>query len=308
MSSILNTAKLQAKPGGRPPAAVELAPEGVLAAALPGPGQAPVYAFQALPAGALIPGIGEANLRAPESVAGAIRSALGQVSPRTRAVTLVLPDTVVRVFVLDFDSLPAKASEAFSVLRFRLRKMVPFDVEHAGLSYQVLTENKTECKVLAAILPGPVLAEYEAAVRAAGYEPGAVLSTSLAALEAGDSIESMGAVLGANLSSMALTTCITNGQDLLLYRTLDLPEDPSLRLQEVQRGIAVASAYFEDKLLVRPSRLHYAGIGGAQEFARWVGDSELTVVDLAPRPETGAATALGFTSIAGVAGALAGAR
>jgi len=128
-----------------------------------------VYAFQALPAGAVLPGIGEANLKSPEVVAEAIRSTLGLVSPRTRSVTLVLPDTVVRVFVLDFDSLPTKAAEAFPVLRFRLRKMVSFDVEHAGLSYQILQESKRECKVLAAVLPGPVLAEYEAAVRAATW-------------------------------------------------------------------------------------------------------------------------------------------
>jgi hypothetical protein len=47
----------------------------------------------------------------------------------------------------------------------------------------------------------------------------------------------MEAVLAANLSGLALTTSITNGQDLLLYRTLDLPEDAGLRLLEVQRGI-----------------------------------------------------------------------
>ena len=116
---------------------------------------------------------------------------------------------MVRVFVLDFDSLPAKPAEALPVLRFRLRKMVPFDVEHAGLSYQVLSQSKTECKVLAAVLPGAILAEYEAAVRAAGYEPGAVLPSSLAALEA---IDSMEAVLAANLSALALTTSITNGR------------------------------------------------------------------------------------------------
>jgi hypothetical protein len=54
--------------------------------------------------------------------------------------------------------------------------------------------------------------------------------------------------------------------------------------------------------------LHYAGEGGADLFAGWLGDPQLTVVDLVPRPQTGAATTLGDASIAGVTGALAGAR
>ena len=308
MNSILSKSGSQI--GARPPVAVELSPQGVLAAASPGPGKPPVYAFEPLPEGAVVPGIGEHNLRAPELVANAIRAALGQVSPRTRAVTLVVPDTVVRVFVLDFDSLPGNAAEAIPILRFRLRKMVPFEVEHAGLSYQILVETKSECKVLAAVIPGPVLQEYEAVVRRSGFEPGAVLPTSLAALGAIDSAEP---VLIANLSALALTTAITHGQYLLLYRTLDLPEEPTHRLQEVQRGIAVAAAYYEDKLGVRPRLLYYAGIGAggnstAEDFARWIDDPELAVADLAPLPETGAATPLGnLMSLAGVVGALAGA-
>jgi type IV pilus assembly protein PilM len=305
IDSILSKARLHADSSGRPPAAVELTPEGALAAALPGPGQPPVYAFSALPAGALIPGIGEPNVRMPEEVANAIRRALDQVSPRTRSVTLVLPDPVVRVFVLDFDSLPSKAAEALPVLRFRLRKMVPFDVEHTGLSYQILSHSKDECKVLAVVLPIAILEEYEAAVQAAGYEPGAVLPSSLATLEAIDALE---AVLIANLSGPALTTTIANGSDLLLYRTLDLPEEPGQRLSEIQRGVAVAAAYFEDKLGARPYKLHYAGNGDAAEFARWLNEPELTVVDLVPRPDTGAITALGENCVAGVAGALAGVR
>ena len=298
------------QPGGRPPAAVELSPEGVLAASLPSPGDSPVFAYQPLPAGALLPGIGEPNLRAPEVVAEAIRSALGQVSARTRAVTLVLPDTVVRVFVLDFDSLPSKAVEAYPVLRFRLRKMVPFDVEHAGLSYQVLSETRNECKVLAAVLPGPILAEYEGAVRAAGYEPGAVLPSSLAALETLDSLE---AVLSANLTPLSLTTSICNGQNLLLYRTLDLPDDSALRADEVRRGIAVAAAYYEDNLGAKPTKLHFAGStssagNNAEAFERWLADPNLTVVELAPRNSIGAVSPLGNASVAGVSGALTGVR
>jgi type IV pilus assembly protein PilM len=310
VKAILSKAKLGTQPGSRPPAALELTPEGVLAAAISSPGQPPVYAFEPLAPGSLLPGIGEPNLRAPEAVAAAIRAAMDQLSPRSRAVTLVIPDTVVRVFVLDFDSLPAKPVEAFPVLRFRLRKMVPFDVEHAGLSYQVLVEKRDEVKVLAAVLPGPVLAEYESAVRAAGYEPGAVLPSSLATLAAVDSME---ALLIANLSPVALTTSISNGQDLLLYRTLDLPEHPTLRIDEVRRGVAVAAAYYEDKLGARPTRLHFAGSTGSDDegsegFARWIGDPELSVVDLTARPETGAATTLRNASIAAVTGALAGVR
>jgi type IV pilus assembly protein PilM len=316
MSSIFKKNVVGKQSGGRPPAAVELSSEGVLAAALPaarsGRGKIAekgcVYAFAPLPHGALVPGLDEPdkpNLRAPEAVASAIRSALSEVAPRTRAVTLVLPDTLVRVFVLDFDSMPAKASEAVSVVRFRLRKMVPFDVEPAGVSYQVLAQNAAECKVLAAVVPGPILAEYEAAVRDAGYEPGAVVSSSLAALEAADATEG---VLAANLSARSMTTVVTSGQDLLLYRTLDLPPDPASRAAEIARGIAVAAAYFEDKLGAPPRRLYYAGIESPAAFAASIGDAEISIDAWADRPEEGALTALPQISFAGVTSALAGAR
>jgi type IV pilus assembly protein PilM len=306
MAAILDKARTKmttgAQTGGRPPGAVEVSPEGVLAAAQTSAGNAPTYAYVALPPGTLSPGIEGTNVQAPDVVAAAIRAALGELSPRKRSVTLVLPDTVVRVFVLDFDAFPAKAAEALPVLRFRLRKMVPFEVEHAGLSYQVLPKGPNEFRVLAAILPGPVLAEYEAAVRAAGYEPGAVLPASLAALETVDSLDAM---LIANLSPQSITTTIASGEDLLLYRTLDLPEDPALRIEEIQRGIAVAAAYFEDKLQARPGRLYYTGNTPMMEFAAWVNDAELPVVELIAQPESGAMTALGSASIAGVTGALA---
>lgn len=305
MNPVFKENKAGSRSGGRPPAAVEISPEGVLAAASPGTGAERVYAFAPLAPGVITPAIEGTNLHSANDVAKAIHTALDEVSPRKRAVTLVLPDTLVRVFMLDFDSLPAKAGDAVSVVRFRLRKMVPFEVEQAGVSYQVLAQTETETKVLAAIVPGPVLAEYEGAVRTAGYEPGAVLSSSLAALEAVDGME---AVMAANLSTFAITTTIVNGQDLLLYRTIDLPQDAQQRLYEIQRSIAVASAYYEDKLGSRPRRLHYTGVQPGAEFAQGIGDPELSVVNWVPRPDSGATTTLPQTSYAGVAGALAGVR
>lgn len=304
MSPILSRSQSASQHGGRPPAAVEIAPEGVLAAALPAKSEELVSAFVPLRSGAVVPGISDPNLKEPDSVAAAIRSALGYVSPRTRAVTVIVPDTAVRVFVLDFDAFPARTAEAVPVLRFRLRKMVPFDVEHAGLSYQVLTDSKTEYRVLVAILPNSILEEYESAVRAAGYEPGVVMPSTLAALAAH---ESTGPVLAACMSRAAITTAITSGNDLLLYRTLDLPDDPAERLVEVQRSVAVAAAYYEDKVSYLPTELYFSGNGRAAEFEHWFGPSDLRIVDLAPRATTGVTTPMGELSTAGITGALAGA-
>ena len=304
MKSLLSKTRFGTKPSGRPQAAAELSAEGVLGAGLDPSGGDPVYAFAQLPAGALVPSIAEPNIRSSEAVASAIRSVLGRIPMRSRAITLILPDSAVRVFMLDFDSLPSRPTEVLPVLRLRMRKMAPFDVEHAGISYQVLSQSETAIKVLAAILPGPILAEYEGAARAAGYEAGAVLPSSLAALEV---INSMEAVLMVNLSPLALTTSITNGSDLLLHRTLDLPEDPTQKLSEIQRGIAVAAAYYEDTLRAPAREIHYAGSYSSREFEQWISRMDLEVVDLVPRA-TGLATSLGHASIAGVAGALAGAR
>ncbi len=287
----------------RPPAAVELSPHGVLAAALPGKGEAAVVAFEPLAPGSLTPSTSGQNIAIPDAVAAAIRRTLDQAAPRKRDVTLIVPDKAVRVFVLDFDALPARPAEVIPILRFRLRKMLPFDVEHAGVSYQVLSNEKTETRVLAAVVPGPVLAEYESAVRAAGYEPGAILPCSLAGLAALDSDEPL---LAAFLEAGSLTTAIAHGQDVLLYRTLELPESAEAQLPEIQRDIAVAVAYFEDRLGAHPRRLHYAGSLPAMEFGRAIRDSGLEVVDLTQREKASTLTALGTASLAAVTGALAG--
>jgi type IV pilus assembly protein PilM len=294
-------------PGGRPAAACEISPTAVTAAATAAPGEAPVFASETLAPNSVMPGLLEGNLSNHSAVSAAIRAALGRVQPRTKSVTVVVPDSAVRVFVLDFDTLPSRQDEALPVLRFRLRKSVPFDVEQAGISYQVLSEGssrlETQWKVLAAIMPGPVLAEYESVVRAAGYEPGVVLPASLAALAA---IESQEAVLTVNLSDRALTTSIVAANDILLYRTVELPPDPDAHKGEVQRAIAVAAAFFEDRLQVRPHRILYAGVLPVHEFAELVDDPALAVGEVVTRPGIGTASAMGQHSVAGVTGALMG--
>lgn len=154
------------------------------------------------------------------AVVAALRKTLEEVCSRSRDVTLVVPDAAVRVLLLDFDALPAKAAEALPVVRFRLKKLLPFDADDAAVSYQVMATTRDSLQVLAVAMPHEVQAEYESLVREAGFEPGAILPSTLAALAGLDEAET--ATLVVNAGRDAVTTAIVKSGVLLLHRTVDL--------------------------------------------------------------------------------------
>jgi type IV pilus assembly protein PilM len=172
--------------------------------------------------GALTPGLKAGNVVDRAAVVAAVRKALDGVASqgRGRDVTVVIPDAAVRVLLLEFDELPSKAVEALPVVRFRLKKLLPFEVDEAVVSYQVMANAKGSVQVVAVAVPKSVLDEYEGVVTAAGYLPGAVLPSTLAALAGLDETEA--ATLVVNAGPGGVTTAIVKGGILLLHRSVDM--------------------------------------------------------------------------------------
>jgi type IV pilus assembly protein PilM len=221
--------------GTRPRLAVEVRAEGVVAArAEDAVALLTTLSRVDLPDGAVAPGLRPGNIVDKTAVTAAIRKALDVVSGRgaekaergagrLRDVTLVVPDSAVRVLFLDFDQLPSKAVEALPVVRFRLKKLLPFDADDAMVSYQVMSNEKGTIKLLAVAMPKAVLEEYEAVVLAAGYQPGAVLPSTLAALAGLDESPIPALIVNAGLE--AVTTAIVQAGVLLLHRSVDMGAD-----------------------------------------------------------------------------------
>jgi type IV pilus assembly protein PilM len=111
-------------------------------------------------------------------------------------------------------------------VRFRLKKLLPFDADGAVVSYQVMSQSKSMVRVLAVAVPRDVLAEYESMVREAGFEPGAVLPSTLAACAGLQETEA--ATLVVNAGENSVTTAIVQGGVLLLHRTVDLALDDAM--------------------------------------------------------------------------------
>ena len=279
-------------------------PEGVIAARLQKDGQA-AMSFAPLPPGAVTPLVGGENLLDHTAVETALSKALDDVSAREKQLTLVVPDAAVRVLMLDFDTLPTKPQEALPIVRFRLRKLMPFEVEDAAVSYQVMRQEAEQAHVLVTVMAGPVRAEYEAAVRAAGYEPGVVLPSTIASLAALTTNET---ALVVNRNGQWLTTAITSGNELLLHRSEELAESESLLKEELAQCVLVAQAYFEDTLQAVPEVLYCAGPGGAEQLERMLGgafEGGLRLRDLVSGPSTGVMGSMPKGLAAGVTGALA---
>lgn len=321
--------------GSRPRLACEIAPEGVTAArAATAEGPLDSVARSPLPAGAILPGLKPGNLADRVAVIAAIRRALDgiDVRPNNRGagaeLTIIIPDAAVRVLLVDFDALPTKLTEALPIVRFRLKKLVPFEVDDAVVSFQVMSSARNNVRVLAVAIPRDILAEYETAVREAGFEPGAVLPSTLAALAG---ITAPEPSLVVNASVAGITTAITQEGVLLLHRSVDLqPQatgvDPTFPAQlqqvspdelahEIAQAVTVAVAYFEDTLSRPPSTILAAGALTADSLRHLLsgnGYNEAQAVHIRELLDSSALSAGTVTgsiprgSLAGVAGALRG--
>jgi type IV pilus assembly protein PilM len=212
--------------GTRPRVACEIMPQGVVAARSTD-AAAPLAAVArvVLAEGAVAPSLKPGNIVDRVAVTAAIRSALEQIGERHNTrdanLTLVIPDSAVRVLLLDFEALPTRAAEALPLVRFRLKKLLPFDADEAMVTYQAMSTSKSIVRVLAVAIPRDVLSEYETAAREAGFEPGAVLPSTLACLAALQDDEPS---LLINANPMGVTVAIVRGGVLLLHRSVDLQE------------------------------------------------------------------------------------
>jgi len=224
--------------GLRPRLACEVRPQRIIAARSNDiSGAIAALSSSDLPPGTLVPSLRSGNIVDRSSFITALQRALNPLAGRSKNITLVVPDSAVRVLLLDFDTLPSRPSEALSVVRFRLKKLLPFEADDAGVSYQIMSNDHGLLRVVAAAMPHEVLDEYELAVRDAGYEPGAILPSTLASLTLlSPATTASNAALIVNANSYAVTTAIVRGSVILLHRTLDftaeVPVLPEVRSEE----------------------------------------------------------------------------
>ena len=287
----------------KPRVACEIAADRVLAGRLGDRGDGlETCAARELAPGSVVPDLVETNLRRRESVCTGIEEALSGVAGRSKDVIAVVPDAAVRVMLVDFDTLPSDHEEALGVVRFRLKKSLPFDVDKAKVSFHAQKVND-EMRVVAAVGLASVIEDYEGAFRDAGFSPGVVLPSMLAALGAADAKRP---TLVVKVDAHTTSIAILNEEQLQLFRTLENPRGITITGEQLAEEVYPSVVFFQDTYHLNIERIYVAGLpepGGAVETLRAQTGAE--VHELVGSAQLGAsASPVPRWRMAGVVGAL----
>ena len=208
---------------------------------------------------------------------------LAQILPGKRNTAgLVLPDFATRMAVLEFDELPEDTQQRASLIRFRLRKSVPFPIDEAQLSFATQRRDGARVEVLTVAIDRNVLGEYEGVFSNAGFRVGLVTPSCLACLplcklpSAEDAL-----TLLLKLNGSILTVLLLEGGAIRLVRCADFSEPTGATeggettgwtFSPIDDSMPVLSqtlAYVEDELGRQVNRLLLSGFGEhAAEMSR----------------------------------------
>ena len=287
----------------KPHTACELTPERVIAARAADSSSVDVVSSRTLPQGSLAPNLASANVANAAAVREAISDTLAAVGSRSREVIAIVPDASVRVVLLDFEELPERRQDADPVVRFRLKKSLPFDADSAALSYDV-RRSSGAIKVIAAVAPPAVLAEYESLFRSSGYSPGVVLPSMLASLGA---VQADEPTLALKVDTNSTSVAIVQGEELLLYRTLENARGARLDAAALADDIYSSLVFFQDNYGMKVERILLGGLASAHDIGTALEtQTGARVSDLVSASQVGGQSGVAPSLLAGVVGALVG--
>src|SRR3954451_4914417 len=174
--------KLKAVLQEPPPAmAFEISEAGIAAARIAGRAELDFYPLKP---GTLSVSPLKENVIDPDEFTQAVRAVANtQTSRKRKDVALILPDYCTRMAVIDFDNFPSDPKEQISLVRFRVKRSVPFDVDSAALSYFAQPSTGKSVDVVVVMAPLEIVSRYETPFRVAGLTPGLVTTSALASLE-----------------------------------------------------------------------------------------------------------------------------
>lgn len=133
------------------------------------------FSSRPLNTGILRVSLRDLNILEPSTFAEKLREAHALLLTQMTRVSVALPDAVGRILMLDVEGRFKNRAEALDVIRWKLKKSMPFDVADTHLDYQMLRLRENgDMSLLVALVSRPVIEQYEEAFISADLIPAGI--------------------------------------------------------------------------------------------------------------------------------------
>ena len=241
--------------------------------------------------GTVSPKIDGPNVSAPADVARELGKVLDQLPERKKLtrISVLLPDSSAQVALLTQRELPRSPRQATEVIRWQVKKRVPFRVEDARLPFQRFALQDGSERVMVAVALESVIGQYEQIVSSLGLHAGMVgLSTLSLADLVGGKDENAGDRALINLTTERMTVMVLRDDVPLFYRSKslihDLREESERAHQEIQRELVSTVAYYRDRLAGKKGKITEARLRGPAVAGEPLVATIADVVGITPAP------------------------
>ena len=234
----------------QPQAAISISGDGIAAVGLTrttGRPSISVKEVVPLERGVVMPSMTSSNIIDRKSVAVVLNQILTKYKTRPTRVAMVLPDAVAKVTLLTFDTVPERGEDLAQLIRLKVQKSTPFNLDEAQLSYIDCGKNiDKQMQFLAVLVQKSVLNEYENICNDAGLHVGRVDLTSLNLINANlytNRNQQIGDWMLVHVAQHYNTVTVVRSKQIIFYRSQTADPDHSL-----EDFIHQTTMYYEDRL------------------------------------------------------------
>lgn len=249
----------------------------------------------------------EPNVVNTQAFVAGVREAHLRLLTKERSVCVSLPDATGRVVLLDLEARFKSRNEGLDIIRWKLKKSLPFDISTVHLDYQTLAEKENgSVSLLVSLISRSVVIQYEDLLIQAGLEPKLIDFTSFnlyrlfsARLEMSDNAAFVTYYRG------AMTVLIFFGGVLCFYRTKETAGEALNLYREVNSSFLVYGDRFPGQVVSEVFSM--AGSADAETFRSLVAEAsglEPVLLDLDRMVTLNPGLALDRPALHALAGAL----
>jgi type IV pilus assembly protein PilM len=217
------------------------------------------FSVTPLAEGLVAPSLIRPNITALPDFVTELKSAFAKAEIKTSRISLALPDASAKVSLHPLDTLPGKEHEKQQLLRWKLKKTVPFNIDDAHVTSLDHKLPNGKHLVLTVCIHKEVLAQYEEAFQKLGIHAGYICLSSFATFELLSKLEpdlGQRSVLLLRVRSSGVSSLIVQEGRVVLFRQTDVGEEapisPAVGVPDLFDEIHPCVTYYQDKLSPQP--------------------------------------------------------